>query len=298
MSVPVDFRVGRDFPPLSAIPHTIYADVINLPNPVTLGLTARIYNYDDVGLYMKVDGYNGAWTFVTKNLGLLGSGGNFYKHMDALATRARPTSETLETVTIRLRAYTDAGYSVLKWTFLRTIDVWFIKSDDGSWTQDFLNNFDDGTIQGWDRVVEAGSVTTNLLIASTDYVLSAPYSLRHELFYSGGATTFQAYLFKNFNTPNRAKVLVIADVRCYGSTSPTFQWMSGQQYIGTTLTDLLVVGTPDLAADSVPRDRWMRMVFPITPNTVNLQVRLRYRMSSGWATTRFWLDDFKIISKN
>lgn len=294
MSVLVDFRVGRDFPPLSAVPHTIYADVVNLPNPVTLGLTARIYNYDDVNLYMKVDGYNGAWTFATKNLGLLGSGGNFYKHMDALATRARPASETLETVTIRLRAYTDAGYTILKWTFLRTIDTWFIKSDDGSWTQDFLDNFNDGTVQGWDKVVEAGVPSSNLLIVSTDYVLSAPYSLRHELF-TAGATTFQAYIFKNFNTPNRDKVLVIADVRGYGSNVTDFRLMSGQQYIGTTLTDLLVVG--DLVADSVPRDRWMRMVFPITPNTANLQVRLRYRISSSWATTRFWLDDFKIISK-
>jgi len=162
-------------PPASEPKRTIYADTVNLPDPVKLGLVVRIFNYDEANLFMKVDGSHVNWTVTTKSLSQVLPGTNAYFNLDQFASRAKPTSETVETITVRLRAYTDVGYTDLKWTFERNITVYFIKTDDGSWTLDELDNFDDGTVQGWSGAVISPPSTWGV---ATDYVLSPPYSLK------------------------------------------------------------------------------------------------------------------------
>ena len=311
MSVPIEFRVGEVDG--TKLIRSIYGDLVNLPDPVRLGLTVRIFNYDDVVLYMRVDGYATGWTFTSNDLGSLASGANMYRNLDQFGQRAKPPAETFETITVRLRAYTDAGYSDLKWTFERVIDVVFIKSDDGSWTQDFLNNFDDGTVQGWAVSNETGAGSTYIEVMA-DYVLSAPFSirLRHRLPISAYQAACFMYaenrerLYKSFNTPDRDTIFAIFDIRPMrvgsGGIIPYVKYLSisvndvAQVYLGRPVDATQV--------NYYPTEKWFRVMIPLPRNTtVDLRITIAWRAhnstgsSSGYAEVQVYLDDFRIISK-
>jgi hypothetical protein len=271
---------------------------VNLPDPVKLGLTVRIFNYDAVTLYMRVDGYASGWTFTTNDLGAWATGTNASRNLDQFGSRARPSSETTETITVRLRAYTDAGYTILKWTYERTIELVFIKSDDGTWTQDVLNNFDDGTVQGWACANEEGNAGgLPDIIVATDYVLSTPYSLRMRQ-QPAYTTTYpvRGRLYKSFATPNHAKVFAIIDFRQDGGAA---NW---QKYniISTDGTTIIYLGRAHdaVAANYTPRARWIRTVIPLPPNTtVEIRIVQHFYNASMTNYHYLWMDDFRIISK-
>jgi len=305
MSVQVELRFSSIAPPTPEPPHSLYADLVNLPNPLKLGLTVRIFNYDSVTLYMRVDGYGGSWTFTSNDLGAWAAGTDQYRNLDQFGSRAKPASETTETVTVRLRAYTDAGYTVLKWTYERSIELVFIKSDDGSWTQNFLNNFDDGTLQGWAVVKDwaDGLGTTPSVAVQTDYVLSVPYCARaYYRMDSINPGSHGIRLYKSFATPNKNKVYAVIDVRArrtrVSGTAGYSKWY-GFRFAGTMI---VFIGRPVdyVATDYVPFDKWMRIVIPLTPN-VTQEVHIVFteaQAGSGINDLYLWIDDFKIISKD
>jgi len=302
MSVPIDLRLSNVDPPAPEPKRTIYTDLVNLPNPVKLGLLVRIFNYDDVTLYMKVDGYDSGWTFTTNNLGACGSGANFYTYFNDFGTRAKPSAETEETITVRLRAYTDSGYLNLKWTFERVVTVSFIKSDDGSWTVDFLNNFDDGTVQGWAVANESYNEGGFPQIAVvTDYVLSTPYAVKMTQRANSAHTVYSKGLYIRKDSDLLVKL--------------------GEGY-NTALSD------------NQPANKWIRAVAPL-PKNVTVQIQIAHECLSYYSTGPYyynlrgrfyksfalpnknkvfmifdvrpyrggaygylWMDDFKIISKD
>jgi len=287
-------------PPTEEPHRSIYADILSLPDPTKLGTTVRIFNYDSVTLYMRVDGSATGWTFTSNDLGALTAGADFYRNLDRFGERAKPAAAVTETITVRLRAYTDAGYTVLKWTFTRTISVVFIKSDDGSWTQDYLDNFDDGTVQGWAGAAETGGSFS--IAASTTYALSPSYSLKGEQDQNttGGSLTNRLRIYKTINTPNRTTVLAIANIRC--SCSAGIACALKYVYPANITVAIQYIGRP-FVADGVeyfPKDRWMRLVMLLPKNTaVDFRIYL-----SGWANSpaahsflTIYMDDFTVISK-
>lgn len=309
MSVPIDLRFSHVDPPAPEPKRSIYFDLVNLPDPVYLGLTVRIFNYDDVALYMRVDAYKSGWTFTTNNLGSLGSGANQYYNLDNFGNRAKPATELEETITVRLRAYTDSGYTNLKWTFERVIDIVFIKSDDGSWTTDFLNNFDDGTVQGWAVINEenndAGYPTLTVV---TDYVLSTPYSVRMRQYISKYQSPYnwclRARLYKSFVTPDRPNIFAIIDLRHSSSYQLNARpWV--KNFRAQRDDTLLVwIGRPyNTDADNTfPLNKWMRLVVPLPRNTtidmrILVEAYANVYGSGSWARVDTWMDDFRIISK-
>lgn len=283
----VDLRFSDVDPPDREPRRTVYADIVNLPDPVKLGLTVRVFNYDNVSLYMKVDGYNASWSFTSNELSVLGSGSNKYYNLDEFGTKTRPASETSDTITVRLRAYTDSGYTNLKWTFERSVTVFFIKSDDGSWTLDELDNFDDGTVQGW-AVGTIPDPGPSLGVAN-DFVLSPPWSLKAN---NGRPTSFSTslWVYKTFSTPDRAMVVGIADMRFSYALGSAQKYGMNVQIDGVTILSI---------ASAAPWNRWMRFVFPLSPNSTP-EITLRMNGSSTghpWWLYQ-WLDDFQIISKD
>jgi len=286
----VDLRFSDVDPPAEEPKRTVYADIVNLPDPVKLGLTVRIFNYDDVTLYMKVDGYDSSWSLTSNELGAVGSGGNAYYNLDEFGTRARPASETDDAITVRLRAYTDSGYTNLKWTFERSVHVSFIKSDDGSWTLDELDNFDDGTVQGWSGTGSGDGPP----VVATDYVLSPPYSLKMTAWFT--SFTLTQYIYKTFSTPDKAKVFAIADSRFSHGAGHSWIHRFSLKVDGVTT---LYIGSTAGYPVTAPWNRWMRFVFPLPPNSTP-EIRLRLDGQSGshpWGLYQY-LDDFKIISKD
>jgi len=285
--------------------HSLYTDLVNLADPVYLGLTMRIFNYDDVSLYLRVDGYAAGWTFTTTDLGAYGSGGSAYLNIDNFAYRARPGAALTEDLTIRLRGYTDAGYTNLKWTALRTVTMVFIKSDDGSWTQDFLNNFDDGTLQGWAVVKDwaDGLGTTPSVAVQTDFKLSPPYSARaYYRMDSGMQWCHGIRMYKSFTIPDKNYVFAIMNIRgrqTHISGAGGYPKWYNFREVGVTIIHL---GRPSdyLAQTYVPLEKWMRAVMPLTRN-VTEEIRIAFcecQTGSGINDIYLWLDDFMIISKN
>jgi len=298
----IDLRFSNIDPPAPEPPRSIYADLVNLPDPVYLGLTVRMFNYDAVGLYMRVDAYKAGWTFTSNDFGLLASGGNMYRNIDNFGYRTKPASATTETITVRLRAYTDAGYTNLKWTFERVIDIIFIKSDDGSWTQDVLNNFDDGTAQGWAVANETGNDGAYPIIeVRTDYVLSTPYSVRMFSRWTTNLKEVRSRLYKSFTTADRNYVFAIINIR-QGFDDPAATYTKYLQ-VQRDSTVLVFLGRPfdtSMAlGDYTPENKWMRIVVPLPRNTA-VEIRLIQDVYAGSATHYgyLWQDDFMIISKD
>jgi len=292
----IELRLSDIAPPAPEPPRTVYGDILNLPDPVTLSITFKAYNYDSVTLYFQITITGAGWTFpASTNLGSIISGANTQFHQDQYGTRAKPAAETTESLTLTLRAYTDAGYSNLKWTFVRTVTVWFIKSDDGSWTQDILDNFDDGGAHGWAAVVETGGTASGSV--ASDYVLSVPYSFRVDgMKTASGPGELRYRIEKAITTPNRAKVLAIANLRFHDGANTGIKKIDVLQ----DSTIIVEVGKPvdSNYTDYIPEARWLRIVIPLTPN---VSITLKY-VIDGYVQLNYhmWLnfDDFTVISKN
>lgn len=281
----IELRLSDIAPPTVEPHHTIYTDVVNLPDPVKLGFAYKAFNYDAVTLYFQLVATCAGWTFpASTNEGAILTGANATYTHDQYGSRARPTAETVEHITLTLKAYTDAGYTILKWTFVRDVTVWFIYSNDGTWIQDFLDTFDDGTVDGW----TATSSFVPSIARATDFVLSVPYSCKAD---DGRPNVASAWLSmnKSFDTPNRAKVFAIANLR--------FNQSLGSGVVFTM--NIYVAGTVVLSI-KIPLARWMRVVVPLPSNTVGVAIGLRVDgTSTGYPWWIYeWQDDFTIVSKN
>jgi hypothetical protein len=305
----IELRLSNVDPPAPEPKRTIYRDIVNLPSTVKLGLTIRYFNYDDVDLYFQITGSATGYTFGTVNLGLLASGTDAYINLDEFASRAKPSTSDLpngemeENITLILRGYTDSGYTNLKWTFERVVTVHWINSADAAWTVDVLNNFDDGTVQGWSLVNEAGGATPELIV-STDYVLSAPYSLRATYSQTSAWQEMRDRIEKALVTPAKDKIFAIADIRLFTDSLYNHAW-AALKY-AEILEDsvvLIFLGRPFTAdlTEFLPRNKWMRLVVPL-PKSTSLTFKIVldayvYGTTEYAGFIRTWLDDFKIISK-
>ena len=305
----IELRLSNVDPPEPDPPRTIYRDVLNLPDPVKIGITIRYFNYDDVTLYFKVTGEGAGYTFGTVELGALGSGQNAYENLDEFGSRAKPSAgeftdgEFDEDIKLILRAYTDAGYSNLKWTHERIVSVHWIKSDDASFTVDFLNNFDDGTVQGWAVADELNNNTPTYpqIAVASDYVLSAPYSVKmtQGSYERGADGRTRARLYKSFLTPTKNKVFGILDVRTASTSGAYNNYIKIQRDTNV----LVIIGEDSVAdADQFPKNKWMRTVVPL-PKNVTIEVRVVHQYRSSLPAPPpcagyLWMDDFKIISKD
>jgi len=297
---------------MKVFPKTVYTDIVNMPDPMLLGLTIHYYNHSDTGLYMKIFGSGPSpWSSNSVELGLLASGSDAYINLDNFLSRTRPASETTEAVTLTLRGYTDAGYSTLAYTFARDTTVVFIKSDDGTWTTDEEDNFDGGTVEGWTIVNELnndGGAGYPMIAVATDYVLSSPNSCKGTQRSRVGAPVsrqLRGRMEKQFTTPNKTTVYAIFNLRF--STNEDAQGEGWLKYLDILedATTLIHLGKSydTVQAHYYPKDKWLRLVVPLTKNatlTIKFIISCYARHISGANSVVYcytWLDDFKIISK-
>jgi len=275
----IELRLTEVDPPAEEPHRTIYHDLASLPDPVIQGITIRYFNHDDVGLYFRITGSGTGYTFTPVNLGLLATGTNKYCNLDNFASRAKPSGEMGENITLTLKGYTDSGYSNLKWTFERIVQVIWINSADPAYTVDELDNFDDGTVQGW-----SGDEPTYFGVA-TDYVLSTPYSLRM-LAWSGSGIAPFIYVKRDATVLTR-----IGAQSGYGTPAPLNKWIRLVVSLPSSLTFTLAI------YDCLTEAQTKKIYKSITTSNRNtIYAIIDYRMSGG-TLSYMWIDDFKIISK-
>lgn len=291
-------------------PKTIYTDIDSMPNPMLLGLTIRYYNYHTAPLFMRIQCDGDYFTANSIDLGALGAGLNAYRNLDNFSSIAQPAAEATRTLHLTLIGYTDAAYTDEYARFSRDVTVIFIDSTDGSWTQDELDNFDDGTVQGWALVNGPNSAAT--LSSAADFFLSAPNALRAQEITGINpgiiCVNYQGwlYIWKQFTTANRDNVYAIFNVRPdeFPDGSPRMYGKNLQFTRNGTV--MLFIGRPTDNAYVVyiPDGKWMRVVVPLPKNTT-LPVRIywywvqhRSVNDNMHARHRLHLDDFTIISKN
>jgi len=275
-------------------PKTVYSDIPNLPDPVYLGITIKARNYDEVTLYFRIKATHPSWTFTTVDLGAVASGAEIIRHLHDYGYRGRPTAEITDACEFTLEAYTDSAYTNLKWTSIRIIKVVFIKSDNGTWTLNMINNFDDGTLQDWSSDWGAAARAEYIVGAfgiAEDYALSVPYSAKAHM-----RVTFPAWvaswqrIYKSITTPDTPEVFAIVNLRIAYEAGPRIETVK-VLFAGTVLSELGYSGY------EFPTGFWLRIVVPLpraTTGTIEISVSGVTGHDLGWYV---WLDDFKLISR-
>lgn len=292
----VVFKVGLPAEPSAH--KTQYCDLRDVPDPMYLGLGALIYNYDSIGLYMQITGEGIGWTIGTTNLGVLGSGSSFRREITRFAEKAKRSGEGNDSVTVTLNAYTDSGYTNLKWTYDKTIVIHFFDSTDPSWTTDVLNNFDDGTTQGWGCFPTVPCGYLGKCEASPNYYRSAPNSMMKYCDHTSTPSLWFGGFYKPFNIPDKDEVYVIADMIFTGGSTDYegfYIEVGNTNPPGATSNGIKF----NYVRNDTPKNIWIRLVAPLPRGESNLEIRVGVEYwYAAYSNTRFYMDDFKIISRD
>lgn len=125
--------------------NTLYTDIVDLPSIVYMGVSARCFNMDDsrsLSMYLTVPWCS--WPGFTFNspasLGSVKPGKNHRFNVDNFGYRPRPPSATQNTIQFKLEGWYGGA---MIYSDTQDILLKFIKSDDGSWSEDYHDTFTD-----------------------------------------------------------------------------------------------------------------------------------------------------------
>jgi hypothetical protein len=170
----------------------IFIDMTYLPDPITHKFWLTIQNQSLSALYFKIVNNIANWTLTTPADGKLGSvGAGATGTFTPILSRAKPASETTDTGSLKIEAYTDSGYT--NKIGEASLDVTVYIEDLETWTDVTKYDFNDGTAQGW----SGGSVTGEVSVEAGGYSYITPEV--------GGATADKS-ISCSITLPNRAKV--------------------------------------------------------------------------------------------
>lgn len=147
----------------------IYIDMTYLPDPITHKFWLTIQNQSLSALYFKIISNIPNWTVTTPSDGKLGSvAAGAAATFTPILSRAKPSSETTDTGSLTIEAYTDSGYTIKIGEASLSITVYI--EDLESWTNVQKYDFNDGTPQGW----SGGTVTSEVSVEVGGYSYITP----------------------------------------------------------------------------------------------------------------------------
>ena len=184
----------------------VVVSITDLPDPFTFNLLLSITNNENQDLYFRATLVNppAGYSNYTKNLGLISAGGSALKLYSL--TRSKPAltdGEYTEALTVRVEAYTDSAYSNLYATKDIQVTVTYIDHKDPAFTVIDVDNFDDGTVEGWAQRDIGENFTHKRAgpgapeVGSGHYV-SQPYALTTDVAYFESNNA----VVKSFNVPS------------------------------------------------------------------------------------------------
>jgi len=192
----------------------LYNDVQGLPDPFSLAVMIGISNTYTAGLYFRVRLVSppADYTIYQVNLGLLNAGNSSI--YSPIFTRNIPTltaGEFDETVTMRLEAFSDAGYSIPYGSKDLSVAVHHFDHLDPAWT--VLEHADfNGSMNGWSLSSAQGGYDTT-------YFYSSPSSVR--VTYTGSSNYGPGYLKKTINVGSYSKARLV--FHHYGRSGSDYQ---------------------------------------------------------------------------
>ena len=259
----------------------IYNDVCDLPSPFTLNILLGITNTHPTNtLYFKASiatppaDYSVAYT----NLGSLAPGASGFFIFTPV--RAKPTltaGEYDETLSFRIDAYTDAGYSSAYANQTLSVIVHHFDHTDASWTvlehADFTND-----VCGWTYVGGFGG--TNPIVSTHFY--SSPAAVQMS-FTSYGNNYGIGTLTKTLNTGAKTKARIVYHI--YHDSN------ANDDAIQVTVGG--VIKKP--RALPLPQNKWIRLAynFPVNQNVIT-EFWCRGAM---YDYPFYWLDEIWVLSK-
>lgn len=300
-----------------------YQDIVDMPDPIVTSFGIQVYNYTTITIYIKMGGAGTGWNWATPpQLGSVASGGNVYFIAKDLGSRAKPGSAVDDSITLTVRAYSDAGYT-LEIGDGYPIIVTYHWLNSAAMSLLDLDNFDGGTLEGWSVVAENG--TDPVIEIATDYVLSAPNSCRAGN-YKFGAMDVSGYqllarIEKTFAVPACTKAYFICNAKmkmesyggswnnpnngglawslmaiAYGAgTGTPVTYLGGNQYLYSWYGNMFSAPGPKYS-------NWQRLVGPLPTNqSVDVKARfgatrwVTYAESDAYFRQRCYFDDLKVV---
>ena len=177
---------------------TIVIDRTRATDPISATLLLVIQNQGTSTMYYKITETSGAWSISSPTDGKLGSVNSGYKSGRKITLqRALPTSDTIETVTFTLEAYSDSGYTNLVES--TTFSITFVIADIHSWPSYTKYDFDDGTSQGW-----SFNPSSYMTVSASKSITAGGYSVALT-----GSAYRQYTLTKSETLPSNSRVVMM-----------------------------------------------------------------------------------------
>lgn len=245
-------------------------------------------NLDVITIYVQSDLFTppAGWAGAAENHGSLAVGVDDY-FLNDNCTRTKPANLTEETVTLRIRYYSDAGYSVLIKTETVDITITYIDFNDAGWTVVDTDTFE-VDLESWAKTDVVGATT---LARSTAKSRSGVASMRHIDWQTGDV----AYASKNFTIGNVTR----AFIRVW------FQVVFGEASSEAVLELITDAGgaserTATVAMDKTPLGGasidsvWLCVGLKLPVNGIKA-VRLKASCEQSTAMTQIFYDDIKVV---
>ncbi|MBI2184249.1 MAG: hypothetical protein HYU39_04735 [Thaumarchaeota archaeon] len=220
----------------------ILIDYKDIDDPFTLEIPVQIVNNHSATLYFKgsAAGLPAAYTLVEQNLGSVVSGASGTVLFTGL-TRTKPTARTDETFTLRIKAFTDAGYATAFPAAPQgdlTITVRLF--DHSALTLVDKDDFDNDDNENW--AADTGGISRDVTV-----YFSAPYSIHNS---GANGKAFK----KSFTVSAVSRAFLVLHLRM--SVLNDYTKFS----VGAT------VKMPSAAIKIFGINRWIRLVFTLPTN--------------------------------
>lgn len=224
----------------------VYVDVTDLPDPFTMNIPVGISNtHPSATLYFKceITSPPGDYSDTDTNLGSIANGASsIFTFQPVRALPALTAGEYNETLTFRVTAYTDAGYSSEYAHQDLSVTIHHFNHIDGSWTIIYHDTFDAGSTDGW------GGINCGLTGPTQPFYSSPHAFLCAYCQPPNGGRSWSGY--KNFTVGNYTRARMV--IHYYTNQAPGYL----QQ------TDILVdgVGKKQLNV-MMPQSQWVRLAW-------------------------------------
>lgn len=255
----------------------------DLPDPFTTRVPIGITNSEMMTLWFRstLVGPPAGYSNYTTDLGSIGPGSSAVKI--ATFDRARPTVRTTDSLTMRIQAYEDAGYTILYGQ--QDLSLQHHLFDHNALTLVDHDDFDAGSTEGWsvwqtawDRYCE---------VNPTHY-LTAPYSCAYRCSGSLGGYNFWAGIRKNFGIGAVTRAFLVIHLKriLTGDT----QDLSTRLYVAGTLK------VPEKVMPPVAN--WYRLCHFMTPNQTNeVRIQIWHNRTARYRTVEFFIDEVWVVTE-